>query len=105
MFREYVDEQLKLGVIVSVRHKTYQTCIGLWERMERYLGKRFKLNEVTTSDLNDFRGFVLDEYKLWEEVDVKEGKKVQKKLVPKKKYVKVYDGYESSLKRVLNREA
>lgn len=99
VFREYVDEQLKLGVIVPVRHKTYQTCIGLWERMERYLGKRFKLNEVTTSDLNDFRGFVLDEYKLWEEVDVKEGKKVQKKLVPKKKYVKVYDGYESSLKR------
>ena len=48
-FKYFIDEQLKNGVIVEVRHKTYFTCWGIWDRMEKYQGKRYRVKDLTTT--------------------------------------------------------
>lgn len=103
VFKEYVDEQLENGVIVPVRHKTYYTCIGIWDRMEKYHDRKYKLKEVTTETLYEFRHFILNEHKLWTTKTERGAKmKNQKqtvKLVPKKEFAELYKGYEFTLIR------
>ena len=46
----FIEEQYKNGVIGDSRHKTYYTCYGLWDRMERYQGSlwiRMKIHIAT----------------------------------------------------------
>ena len=98
-FKHYIDEQLKNGVISEVRHRTYMTCWGIWERMERYQNKRYKVKNLTTSVLYDFRHFILNEYELWETKKVVKGKykktqKIVEMPVPKERYKYIYLGYE-----------
>lgn len=106
VFSYYIEEQYKIGVIGDCRHKSYYTAHGLWERMERYQHKHYKLNEVTTSLMYDYRHFILNEYELWENrlVENDKGEKVTKYL-PKKKYDNLYDGYEYVLKRGVNKRS
>lgn len=104
VFKEYVDEQLENGVIVEVRHKTYYTCIGIWDRMEKYHGRKYKLKDIKTETLYEFRHFILNEYKLWERKTETKGSKkknqsVPVKMVPKKEFEDLYDGYEYVLIR------
>ena len=49
----FIEEQYKNGVIGDSRHKTYYTCYGLWDRMERYQGKRYRVKDLTTSLIYD----------------------------------------------------
>lgn len=103
-FKFFIDEQYKNGIIVEVRHKTYFTCWGMWERMERYQGKRYKVKDLTTSDLYGFRHFIINEYELWETKTVTKGKykkclKSIEMLVPKEQYKYIYEGYDSILSR------
>ena len=79
-FKFYIDEQLKNGVITEVRHKTYYTCWGIWDRMQKYKGKQYRVRDVTTADLFDFRHFIINECDLWETKEEKVGiyKKCQK---------------------------
>ncbi|MBO7616021.1 MAG: tyrosine-type recombinase/integrase [Bacteroidales bacterium] len=110
VFRLFIDEQLKNGVIVETRWKTYSTCAGIWERMERYLGKRFRIKDLTTADLYEFRSFIINECDLWETEQVTVGtyKKWQKtveKPVPKKRYQAIYEGYDSILERGVKRRS
>ena len=60
-FKFYIDEQYKNGVIAEVRHRTYFTCWGIWDRMEKYQGKRYKVKDLTTADLYEFRHFIINE--------------------------------------------
>ena len=103
-FKFYIDEQLKNGVITEVRHKTYYTCWGIWDRMQKYKGKQYRVRDVTTADLFDFRHFIINECDLWETKEEKVGiyKKCQKtveKLVPKKRFEHIYKGYDYVLIR------
>ena len=103
-FKHYIDEQHKNGIISEVRHRTYTTCWGIWERMERYQNKRYKVNNVTTADLYEFRHFILNEYELWETRKVTKGtyKKCQKtvdKLFPKERFKYIYIGHDAVLSR------
>ena len=103
-FKHYIDEQYKNGIISEVRHRTYTTCWGIWERMERYQNKRYKVKDVTTSDLYEFRHFILNEFELWETRKVTKGKykkcqKTEDKLYPKDRYKYVYIGYDAVLSR------
>ena len=103
-FKFYIDEQYKNGVIAEVRHRTYFTCWGIWDRMEKYQGKRYKLKDLTTADLYEFRHFVINECDLWESASVTTGvyKKCQKTVerrVPKKRYEHIYKGYDYVLIR------
>ena len=103
-FKHYIDEQYKNGIISEVRHRTYTTCWGIWERMERYQNKRYKVKDVTTSDLYEFRHFILNEFELWETRKVTKGKykkcqKTEERLYPKDRYKYVYIGYDAVLSR------
>lgn len=103
-FKYFIDEQLKNGVIVEVRHKTYFTCWGIWDRMEKYQGKRYCVKDLTTAGLYDFRHFIVNECDLWETVQVTKGvyKKCMKtveKRVPLKRYEYIYEGYDYVLYR------
>ena len=91
-FDDFIEEQFKNGVIVPERRKTYKTCHGLWDRMERYQRKRYKLNELTTSDLYDFRHFIINECDLWH--TNKDGK-----YEPLERYKAIYEGYNHVLGR------
>ena len=106
VFSSYIEEQYKVGVIGDCRHKSYYTAHGLWERMERYQHKRYKLNEVTTSLIYDFKHFILHEYELWENrwVENDKGEK-ELKYLPKLKYDSLYDGYEYVKKRGVNKRS
>ena len=100
----FIEEQYKNGVIGDSRHKTYYTCYGLWDRMERYQGKRYRVKDLTTSLIYDYRNFVLNECDLWEKKPLKEkpskySTKTGEILVPKKQYEKIYEGYEIMLTR------
>ena len=106
VFSTYIEEQYKIGVIGDCRHRSYYTAHGLWERMERYQCKRYKLNEVTTSLIYDYRHFILNECDLWEnrlEPDANGEMKLQ--YLPKKKYDFLYDGYEYVKKRGVNKRS
>lgn len=106
VFSYYIEEQYKIGVIGDCRHRSYYTAHGLWERMERYQSKRYKLNEVTTSLIYDYRHFILNECDLWEnrlEPDANGEMKLQ--YLPKKKYDFLYDGYEYVKKRGVNKRS
>ena len=83
VFKEYVDEQFANGVIGEVRKQNYRTGYGLWDRFEKSQGKRFKLNETTTSDIYAYRNFIINECDLWNA----ETKK------PKARYESVYEEY------------
>ena len=106
VFSSYIEEQYKVGVIGDCRHKSYYTAHGLWERMERYQHKHYKLNEVTTSLIYDFKHFILHEYELWENrwVEKDKGEK-ELKYLPKLKYDSLYDGYEYVKKRGVNKRS
>ena len=91
-YDEFVEEQFKNGVIGDVRKKTYGTGYGLWDRMERWQEKRYKLNEITTDVIYAFRNFIINECDLWR-VDE------NGKYVPKSRYKSIYKGYEYVLKR------
>ena len=106
VFSSYIEEQYKVGVIGDCRHKSYYTAHGLWERMERYQHKHYKLNEVTTSLIYDFKHFILHEYELWENrwVENDKGEK-ELKYLPKLKYDSLYDGYEYVKKRGVNKRS
>ena len=106
VFSNYIEEQYKVGVIGDCRHKSYYTAHGLWERMERYQHKHYKLNEVTTSLIYDFKHFILHEYELWENrwVEKDKGEK-ELKYLPKLKYDSLYDGYEYVKKRGVNKRS
>ena len=100
----FIEEQYKNGVIGDSRHKTYYTCYGLWDRMERYQGKRYRVKDLTTSLIYDYRNFVLNECDLWEKKPLKEkpskySTKTGEILVPKKQYEKIYEGNEIMLTR------
>ena len=101
VFDEYVNEMLHTGAISQVRHKTYHTCTGVWDRMERYKGVRYTVKDVTTDTLNDFRAFILEEHKLWEikPVKNKKGKVIGNAPCPKSPYKYIYEGYDSTLSR------
>ena len=60
VFDEYIEEQYNNGMIGDVRKKTYKTGYGLWDRMERYQGKRYKLNEIKTEHIYTFRSFIIN---------------------------------------------
>ena len=106
VFSNYIEEQYKVGVIGDCRHKSYYTAHGLWERMERYQHKRYKLNEITTSLIYDFKHFILHEYELWENrmVENDKGEK-ELKYLPKLKYDSLYDGYEYVKTRGVNKRS
>lgn len=104
VFKEYLDEQLRNGVIVETRFKTYSCCVGIWDRMEKYLGKKFRLKDLKTEDLYEFKHFILNEHKLWESKEITIGtyKKCRKqvvKLFPKKEFAHIYEGYDAVLSR------
>lgn len=109
-FKYYIDEQYNNGVIAEVRHRTYFTCWGIWDRMEKYQGKRYKIKDLTTADLYEFRSFIINECDLWESSKVTTGiyKKCQKtveKKVPKKRYEHIYQGYDYVLIRGVERRS
>ena len=74
--------------------------------MERYQHKRYKLNEITTSLIYDFKHFILHEYELWENrmVENDKGEK-ELKYLPKLKYDSLYDGYEYVKTRGVNKRS
>ncbi|MBR4147992.1 MAG: tyrosine-type recombinase/integrase [Bacteroidales bacterium] len=100
VFAYFIEEQYKNGVIGDCRHKAYYTAHGLWDRMERYQGKQYRLKEVTTSLMYDYRHFIINEFELWETRTVmdKDGNS-KEAYVPKRKYERIYDGYEYVKKR------
>ena len=87
VFDEYIEEQYNNGMIGDVRKKTYKTGYGLWDRMERYQGKRYKLNEIKTEHIYTFRSFIINECDLWR-ID-SDGK-----YKPKSRYDSIYNGYK-----------
>ena len=91
-FKVFIEEQYKNGVIVSERKKSYNTCCGLWDRMEKFKGRRYMLSDIETSDLYDFRHFIINECDLWRTND--EGK-----YEPKSRYKYLYEGYKHVLTR------
>lgn len=98
-FAFFMEEQFKNGVIVAERKKSYNTCLGIWDRMEKFQGKHAKIKEMTIEHLYNFKNFILNECDLWEMEEMKDGDKVIKKWVPKKRYEAIYEGYEYVLKR------
>lgn len=103
---ECIEEQYKIGVIGDCRHKSYYTAYGLWERMERFQCKRYKLIDITTSLMYDYRHFILNECELWEYRTVKDRNgNCETKYVPKKRFESLYDGYEYVLKRGVNKRS
>ena len=86
-FDEYIEEQYNNGVIGDVRKKTYMTGYGLWDRMEKYQGKRYKLNEIKTEDIYTFRNFIINECDLWR-------KDSDGQYKPKSRFESIYEGYE-----------
>jgi integrase len=86
-FEEYIEEQYNNGVIGDVRKKTYMTGYGLWDRMEKYQGKRYKLNEIKTEDIYTFRNFIINECDLWR-------KDSNGQYKPKSRFESIYEGYE-----------
>lgn len=87
VFDEYIEEQYKNGVIGDNRKKIYNTGYGLWERMERYQEKHYRLNEITTEDIYSFRSFIINECDLW-------GTNEDGKYEPKERYRHIYNGYK-----------
>lgn len=98
-FAFFMEEQFKNGVIVAERKKSYNTCLGIWDRMEKYDGRHVKIKEMTVEHLYNFKNFILNECDLWEVEERKEGEKVVKKMVPKKRYAEIYQGYDYVLRR------
>ncbi len=104
VYSAFIEEQYKNGVIGDSRHKTYYTCYGLWERMERYQGNRYRVKDMNTPLIYDYRNFVLNECDLWEKKPLTEkpskySTKSGEILVPKKQYQHIYEGYEIMLSR------
>lgn len=96
VYSYFIEEQYNNGVIGDSRHKTYYTCHSLWNRMERYQHKQYRVKDITTATIYDFRHFVLNECDLWEMGRVKDDKtgEMVDKLMPKKQYDYIYQGYE-----------
>ena len=96
VYSYFIEEQYNNGVIGDSRHKTYYTCHSLWNRMERYQHKQYRVKDITTATIYDFRHFVLNECDLWEMRRVKDDKtgEMVDKLMPKKQYDYIYQGYE-----------
>lgn len=90
-FKYFAQEQFENGKICKRRFDHYNSVYGLWDRMERFNGKRLKLKEIETEDMYSFRRFILNEHDLWENNNGK--------MVPMPKYRYVYDGYSTVLSR------
>lgn len=91
VFRTFATEQFEDGKICKRRYDHYNSVIGVWERMERLNGKKYLIKEITSDDMGDFRRFIMNEHKFWEE---KNGK-----LVPKSQYARLYKGFDITLGR------
>lgn len=105
-FGFFMDEQFNNGVIVAERRKSYNTCMGLWDRMEKFQGKHNKIKEMTTEVLYDFKNFILNECDLWEfrKEKQKNGESIDK-WKPKKRFEAVYQGYDYVLRRGVERRS
>lgn len=106
-FGFFMDEQYNNGVIVAERKKSYNTCMGLWDRMEKYHDKRYKIKTVTTDALYDFKNFILNECDLWEfrkEKNEKTGV-MEEKWLPKRRFEEIYNGYDYVKDRGVHRRS
>ena len=93
-FGFFMDEQYNNGVIVAERKKSYNTCMGIWDRMEKYHGTRHKIKTMTTDVLYDFKNFILNECDLWEfRKEKQDNGEYVDKWQPKKRYEDIYKGY------------
>lgn len=88
----FAQEQLENGKICARRYDHYNSVIGLWDRMEMVNGRRYRLTEIDTDDMYNFRRFILNEHCYWE-TDRKGNP------VPKEKYARLYEAYPITLKR------
>lgn len=88
----FAQEQLENGKICARRYDHYNSVIGLWDRMEMVNGRRYRLTEIDTDDMYNFRRFILNEHCYWE-------KDRKGNPVPKEKYARLYEAYPITLKR------
>lgn len=90
VFDRFIEDRENSGLVMPSRVVHYRKTFGMWDRFEMFTGKKRVLADMGLRDLEAFRRFFFDEYKLFEKND-------NDKLVPIERYAFMYENYKAAM--------